>query len=139
LTARVASPSHAVLIASWTTAPKRANTAFYRCQAYLAPKFRIDQGPRDDIRVRDRIFWEEPETESACDHGQFAITIAAINGLTVDTAGIEHSVIHHVIELTARLLHITPAGEIRNLDRIARSEGCPAGRTIIICSRNSGK
>ena len=67
----------------------------FRCrQAYFASKFRIDQQLRDDVRVRDRIFWEKTEAEATRDHGQHPIiTIAAIDGFAIDAAGIEHAVV----------------------------------------------
>jgi hypothetical protein len=60
LTARGASPSHADLIASWTSAPTaREYGPPFTVVRLTAPKFRIDQRLRDDVRVQDRIFWKK--------------------------------------------------------------------------------
>src|ERR1700756_350421 len=96
-----------------------------RRQAYFAPELRIDQRPRNDVRVRYRILREEAESEAACDHGQYPIvSIAPVDGFAVDIARIEHTV-DNVVELTERPLHVAFAGEIRYLDLISRDETVP--------------
>src|SRR5262249_10946941 len=96
----------------------RIRPSFYGRQTYFPPEFRVDQRSCDNVRVRDRVFREEAESETACDHGQHPIVpVAAIDSFAVDATGVEHAV-NDVVEFAEGTLHVLLSGETRYLDVI---------------------